>query len=243
MIMKQNRTLVLLALMLANLLFISLVEAKTDTTIDMDVSMPENQANLPCVIISPGRGYHKDLPLIKDMSSLAVQEGFVVIRFNWSFFTAKSQPSADGSAELADIEAAITMAKQIPSVDSTRIYLVGKSMGSIIAYHAFRSHLELRGCILLTPIIPEKGMGSAYYPGLAEEERQLAFILGDKDIYNCALPNLYDYLATVGKAIPTVVLSGAHSFEEAAEGSEEINRENNSMAIETSVYWLKRMDD
>jgi alpha/beta superfamily hydrolase len=118
------------------------------------------------VVICPGRGYHKDLPLVKDLATRLNEEGFATLRFNWSFFTNKVQPSQDGSVELADIDAVIEMAKNIPGVDSSRIYLVGKSLGSVFGYHAFQKHPELRACLLYTPIIPEPGTGSAYYPEL-----------------------------------------------------------------------------
>lgn len=241
--LNRIKTIVVCIALVQCIAFSSLWGGNNEVSREMDVSVPSGMVNLPCVIICPGRGYHKDLPLIKDLADRAVEDGFAVIRFNWTFFTTKTQPSADGSVELADIAAAIQMAKQIPAVDSTRIFLAGKSMGSVLAYHSFRMHPELRACVLLTPIIPETGMGPSYYPGLAEEDRRVAFILGDNDIYNCSLPNLYDYLASVGKAIPVVVLSGGHSFEEAIEGAELVQQESTALAVETSLYWLKRMAD
>ncbi|MDZ4122391.1 MAG: alpha/beta family hydrolase [Candidatus Cloacimonadaceae bacterium] len=209
--------------------------------LDMDITIPESAELFPCLIICPGRGYHKDLPLIRDLASRAGEEGFAVVRFNWSFFSAKTQPSADGAMELADIDAALQQAKMIPGVDTTRIYIAGKSMGSVFGYHAFHKNPELFGCLLLTPLIPESGMGKAYYPGLDAEERKVVFILGDKDVHNCSLPNLYEYLAETGKSIPVVVLAGAHSFEDTAPGSDAQNQANTKMAVETSVYWLRQM--
>lgn len=231
----------LLMTLVAALLLCPYLWGEAAKALDTDVYTPESDVPLPCVVICPGRGYHKDLPLVKDLASRLKEEGFATLSFNWSFFTAKTQPSQDGSAELADIDAAIEMAKGIPGVDSSRIYLVGKSLGSVYGYHAFQKHPELKACLLYTPVIPEPDLGSVYYPDLKDESRPVAFILGNKDQDNCPLGNLYAYLGEITKDIPVVVLSGGHSFEESDDYTAPINVYNTKLAIEMGVYWLKRM--
>lgn len=231
-----------LIILFAILLFsVNLVAENPGITLDTDISLPPGQDSAPCVIICPGRGYHKDLPLVKDLAARLNEEGFATLSFNWSFFTQQTQPSPDGSAEMADIDTAIAMAKASPGIDVKRIYLAGKSLGSVFGYHAFREHPELRGCVLLTPVIPDPSLGKVYYPGLKDEKRPVVFILGDTDTANCPLPNLYTYLADTGSNIPVVVLSGGHSFEINSDYSDPINIQNTRMAIEAGVYWLKRM--
>jgi len=212
-----------------------------EATLDVDLSIPDGSGPHPCVVICPGRGYHKDLPLVKDLAARLKKEGLAAVRFNWSFYTNKVQPSMDGSAELTDIDAAIRLAKSIPGVDSTRIYLAGKSLGSVYGYYAFQKHPELKACLLYTPIIPEAGLGPDYYPKLKDETRPVTFILGDGDRDNCPLGYLYGYLADIGKAIPVIVLSGGHSFEINGDYNDPINIQNTKTAIEMGVYWLIRM--
>jgi len=210
-------------------------------SLEISVSAPDGEDQIPCVVICPGRGYHKDLPLIKDLASRLNEEGFATVCFNWSFFTGKLQPSEDGSKELADIDTAIRIGKEIPGVDSTRVYLVGKSLGSVYGYHAFLEHPELKACLLYTPIIPQPDLGSAYYPGLRDETRPLTFILGDQDRDNCPLGSLYAYLAGSVGEIPVVVLTGGHSFEINSDYNDPVNIQNTKTAIEMGVYWLKKM--
>lgn len=211
------------------------------------VQKPTGEGPFPCVLICPGRGYHMELPLIKGIAEDAVAAGFVALRFNWTFYTQNSSPSADGSQELGDIEAMLALAKSTAGVDSTRIYLAGKSLGSVYAYYAFHDHRELKGCLLLTPVIPESGSGQDYYPGLADEYRKVAFILGSEDIYNCPLTNLYGYLAQCKAPIPVVALAGGHGFNQAGESKDatllRIDEFNLQTAVDATVYWLKTFEN
>ena len=214
---------------------------------DMSIDVPLGDGPFPCVIICPGRGYHKDLPLIKDLASQAMKAGFVAMRFNWSFFIDGTNPSSDGQKEMGDVERVLQYAKQVPQIDQNRIYLAGKSLGSLYAYAAFQEHPEVKGCLLLTPIIPDSTAGADYYPGLQDEYRKLVFILGSEDIYNCRLNSLYHYLAGSKVPIPVVVLAGGHSFNQAGESKDktllEIDEYNLQQAVNASLYWLKTFEN
>jgi len=217
--------------------------SKSDLALDYNLQIPANKGKVPCVIICSGQGYHKDLPLIKEFADLAEQSGFAAVRFNWSYFTAKGKPSEDGNKELTDIENIIKLAKQNPGIDSTRIYIAGKSMGSLLAYYAFQEHKELKGCILLTPILSKAEEGNSYYPDLAKETRPVAFILGDRDSGMCKLTELYKYLGTCAQNISVVALAGEHGIQ--IEGDDDnpdvqkINKESIKLAVESAVYRLK----
>jgi hypothetical protein len=212
----------------------------------LSIQTPKGKGPFPCVIICPGRGYHMELPLMKDFADKAVQEGFVAVRFDWTFYTKGSNPSADGSQEIGDVEQVLLMAKQIPEVDPTRIYIAGKSLGSVFGYAVFHDHPELKGCLLMTPVIPERGAGVDYYPDLADEYRKVVFILGNEDFNNCKLNYLYHYLADCKAPIPVVVLAGGHGFNQAGESTDkgllEIDKYNVKTAVDASVYWLKTFE-
>jgi alpha/beta superfamily hydrolase len=221
-------------------------DKKPEKIMDYDLILPSAKAPSPCVIICPGQGYHKDLPLVKDFAVLAGKNGFAALSFNWSYFASKGNPSEDGSKEIADLEAMINLAKHNPKIDSTRIYIAGKSMGSLFAYNAFVEHKELKGCILLTPLLSKAEEGNNYYPELATEKRPVAFILGDRDTTMCKLTELYKYLGTCNQNISVVALAGAHAIQ--IEGDQtnltlqKINAEGIKLAVEAAVYRLKVME-
>ena len=240
MLKHPHLILLILAIMQTCLLF---AVSKSDKSIDVNISLPSAKGQNPCVIICPGQGYHKDLPLVKELAVQATKNGFAAIRFNWSYFTAKAKPSSDGSNEIADLEKIINLAKNNSKIDSTRIYIIGKSMGSLFAYNAFQEHKELKGCILMTPLLSTAEEGNNYYPELASETRPVAFILGDRDKGMCSLTELYKYLGTCTQNISVIALAGAHAIQ--IEGDEtnpaliKINQEAINLAVESAVYRLK----
>jgi poly(3-hydroxybutyrate) depolymerase len=183
------------------------------------------------------------LPLIKGLAKQADLDGFATVRFDWTFFTEQTKPSEDGSVEMEDLNRIIAMVKANPKLDSTRVYISGKSLGSLLAYAAFRENPWLKGCILLTPVLPSAEAGEDYYPNLTFETRPLAFILGDKDIDNCPLTELYKLISTCATAFPVVALAGGHGFELGYDDKDaalkQINAVNIKAAIDSAVYWLK----
>lgn len=228
------------------LLGVSKMSAKPDIGLEYDLEIPSVKEKVPCVIICSGQGYHKDLPLIKGFAEEAAKNGFASVRFNWGYFTAKSNPSEDGNKEFGDMENIIAMVKQNPKIDSTRIYIAGKSMGSLFAYYSFQEHKEFKGCILLTPLLSKAEEGNNYYADLTIEKRPVAFILGDRDTSMCKLVELYKYLGTCEQNISVVALAGAHGIQ--IEGDDnnpilkEINAEGIRLAVESAVYRLKVME-
>jgi alpha/beta superfamily hydrolase len=241
--MMQILLIVLIILQIGVLCAVQKPNSKPDLKLDYDLQIPANKEKVPCVIICSGQGYHKDLPLIKEFADLAEKSGFAAVRFNWSYFTAKGKPSADGNAELADLESIINLVKQNAKIDSTRIYIAGKSMGSLLAWNAFQEHKELKGCILLTPLLSKAEEGNSYYPDLAKETRPVVFILGDRDTSMCKLTELYKYLGTCAQNISVVALAGAHGIQIEDEADnpnlKKINQEGIRLAVESAVYRLK----
>jgi len=210
------------------------------------LNLPEQPGAYPCVVLCPGRGYHKDLPLMKQSAELLAQAGFIAIRFDWSFFINNTAPSEDFGAERADILRALDIAKTNATIDTARIYLVGKSLGSVVAYWEFNANPIFKGIVLQTPIIPNLESAESYYPGLKNETRPISFVLGDEDIHNCTLSTLYKYISVAEKPIPVSVLSGGHGFQKGEEPlSDQLKQQNQDsldMAIKSTVFWLKAMD-
>jgi len=226
------------------LLFADRTDGKSqDVPINYDLLIPSAMDKVACVVICSGQGYHKDRPLLLEFAREAEKMGIASLRFNWSYFTAGENPSADGSRELADIETVLQLVKNHPAIDSTRIYIAGKSMGSLFAYYAFQKHPELKGCILLTPLLSKAEEGNNYYPDLANETRPVAFILGDRDSGMCNLTELYKYLGNCSQNISVVALAGGHGIQiEGGDETPEIRQINDisiRLAAELSAYRLK----
>jgi alpha/beta superfamily hydrolase len=235
---------VMVLIMPSCLLFADRTDGKSqDVPINYDLLIPSAMDKVACVVICSGQGYHKDRPLLLEFAREAEKMGIASLRFNWSYFTAGENPSADGSREMADISAMLQLVKNHPAIDSTRIYIAGKSMGSLFAYYAFQEHPELKGCLLLTPLLSKTEEGNNYYPDLAKETRPVAFILGDRDSAMCNLTELYKYLGNCSQNISVVALAGGHGIQ--IEGGDEtpetrqINELSIRLAAELAAYRLK----
>lgn len=203
-----------------------------------DMFIPDSTTPLPCLIIASGKGYHKDLPITQRLADKSAEKGFVSIKFNWDYHSKNIQPEQGYENEFQDLRDVITFAKNLPEVDSTRIYLAGKSLGSFITYNVFAADSLLAGAILLTPIIPNQEYGANLYPELKTINRNLAFIVGSKDYDNCPIKQLYQYLQDAEQDFPVIVVGGDHglnlgSYEN--EKYDEINLQNINTAVEAAV--------
>lgn len=112
------------------------------------------------------------------------------------------------------VAAVLEFAIRHPQTDPGRVFVGGKSVGSIAAWNVFISNERLRGAVLLTPIWPAGDAGARYYPSLEEALRPVLVIAGDQDPY-CDLAGVRtsaDRAATVKLA----ELAGDHDLMEAA---------------------------
>jgi dienelactone hydrolase len=115
---------------------------------------------------------------------------------------AQGKQSANHADETEDMQAVVAKARSEAWVDQQRLYVGGKSFGSIIAWRVFRADPTLAGALLLTPgcsrpndpsFLPEHN-----YPDLLAEQRQVQWILGDRDPW-CEPRALYRFLAAQSK--------------------------------------------
>ncbi len=216
------------------------------------IHYPETKSPIPVVVIAPGQGYHMDLPLTEGLAKKIAEQGSAAIRFNWNYYSNKSQPSADLSHEAEDLATIVQFAKINPRFESEKIVIAGKSLGSVVAHQVFQSDAELKALILMTPVCTsnwdENGnrlptpvpSGPENYPGLQETTRPVVIALGSKDLL-CSLPMLYDFLGKSTTSIPTVVLGGDHSLNIGPwddPAFEARNAENINMANEMITHWI-----
>jgi len=215
---------------IASLLFAVVSAAHADTvtppaapggaSLEIIAEFPAGPGPFPAVVLAPGQGYHMALPVLTETAHKLVERGVAVFRFNWAYFSkspAAGEPSADLSVEVQNLDAVVAAARADRRVDSSRLFVGGKSLGSLVAWQVLRHDAGLRGALLLTPICTDEQdgktleVGANSYPGLLAERRPLAFIAGDLDP-NCAATTLYAFAATAKGNVRVAVVGGDHSF-------------------------------
>lgn len=202
------------------------------------IDHPAGRAKAPAVVIAPGQGYHKELPLTRGLAEAAVAAGFVAARFDWRYYAKGGEPAEDLAPEVADLEAVLERVKADPRVDPARIVLAGKSLGTMVAWRVLQKHPEVKGAVLLTPIFRSKETQESHYPGLVGMDRPVAFLVGDNDAGNCQLPVMFEALAGVKAPLAkAVVVAGNHSLEVAPRG-DAANGPNVKAAVAIAVHWL-----
>lgn len=182
-------------------------------TLDVDAYIPAGEGRFPTLVLAPGQGYHRGLPLLAQLGVRARAQGLAVFTFDWAYRAAGGEPSEDLEREAGDLEAVLTWARQHPRVDPDRLFVGGKSLGSMVAYRVFRSQPGLAGLMLWTPVCATRdGEGAAQrYPGIEDEARPVGVFLGDRDPL-CPLPELYDWLDDTSGQVAVQVHAGDHSL-------------------------------
>jgi len=196
----------------------------------------------PALLICPGQGYHRNLPLITEMAQMACKAGFNVLAIDWCYFTNKSKPSADLANESADLQAGIDYLLNSALCDTANLYLAGKSFGSVIAYDAFLNNSNLKGLFLFTPLIRDQKSYKECYPDLNKQTRPISFIVGNSDSDNCPLDTLYKAAADFRSNVNLVVVGGDHGLNIGDFRDEKyipLNNENINNAVCAAVLRLK----
>lgn len=224
-------------------------------TIQVQINQPDSLfRHGPTVVLAPGTGYHMDLPLLQELAESLAQQGYIVFRFNWHYFTSQPQgePSKEGETEVLDMQAVVSLARQDVRADTDRLFVAGKSLGSLIAYRVFQRDPSLKALALLTPVCtsmyddddnlrPEPiPSGEVNYPGLAALGRPVLFATSDNDP-NCRLPMLFDFLKPFEGRYPMTVVGGNHSWD-VVKGVDDAtnarNKANRAVGIGFVTRWL-----
>ncbi|MGQ0612839.1 MAG: alpha/beta fold hydrolase [Planctomycetaceae bacterium] len=197
------------------------------------------EPNGAAVVLAPGRGYRRGLPLLQESAAALAAAGFHAVRFDWAFFTAKGQPSEDLSKEIEDLDAAIGYARGIEGV--RRVILAGKSLGSIAALlRASARSDDLAGLVLLTFPLHDPADESKLFPEserLAALKLPTAIITGDDDAA-CRLKPLYALAARCAAPPSIVIVPGDHSFKEGEDAAKAAA--NVRFAAQALASWARR---
>lgn len=190
--------------------------------IEVLVERPPGKGPFPALVLAPGAGYHMRLPILDRNAKALLKRGVAVFRFNWAYFVrdgAQGKQSDDRASEVEDMQTVLRLARSTASIDPARIYVGGKSLGSIVSWRVFRGDPALAGALLLTPVCTKPTQPSLQpeqnYPELSLDRRPVQWILGDADPV-CEPRSLFRFLANAPRVHRVAVLDGNHSFERSA---------------------------
>jgi dienelactone hydrolase len=199
------------------------VETPRGAVLDVIFDIPEGKGPLPAVVLGPGANYPMTLPALEQAARQLVERGVAVLRFNWAYYTKDPQAGRSSTGlvlEVEDMTAVLNKARSDPRIAADKLFVGGKSLGSVVAWRVLQLNKELKGALLLTPLCSRVMEGSSAptptgdteYPNVASELRPLAFILGEQDPL-CAAPLLYRFAAGTGSTSRVAVVGGDHGFQ------------------------------
>ncbi|WP_395670528.1 alpha/beta hydrolase family protein [Phenylobacterium sp.] len=183
----------------------------------VEAQVPPGPGPFPAVVLAPGTGSMRQ-PLNDAVAASLRQQGFAVFRFEWAYYVRDkgSTPSdTDRGPEIEELTTVVDLARADARIDRARIFVGGKSRGSIIAWRVFRADPTLRGAVQLTPVCTKAGFTPAQlYPEIALETRPSLWVHGDVDPA-CRSRTLHGFLASAGERARSVGLRGDHGLSSA----------------------------
>jgi predicted alpha/beta-hydrolase family hydrolase len=207
------------------------------------ISYPAGKEKVPTLIIASGRSGGMDTPIIKGLANKAVRDGMVAVRFNYTYFAQKGTPSEGLVDEVDQLNAVIQEALKDPRVDSKRLIIAGKSLGSVVAHRVFQNNSSFLGEVLLTPVILTQDDANRLYPNLPLAGRPTVLVIGNQDVDNAPLGVVYNYLKDASRKIMLNVVAGDHGFEvgSGSDVAKRANAANIDAALDVSQYWVRQI--
>ncbi len=177
------------------------------------------------VIASHGAGRGLDTPLLEKTALRLAEDGFTVLRWNFSYLTARRAPSAGSKREMAELEQAITyMAGRGPLV------LLGKSFGARVSSYVAAAREDVSALVFYG--LPLHGMAKNAKPRdwshMSRIAAPMLFITGDRDAL-CRPEHLREVQQLVRMPFTSEVVPGDHSFKPRSEDA----------AVDIAVDWLE----
>lgn len=207
------------------------------------LDIPDGDGEFPAVVAAPGLGYNAALPLFAKFADKCVENRIICLRFEWDFYAQNEQPSQDLAHEYEDFASAVDYLKTVPEVDTSKVFLSGKSLGAVITALYANKNPGFSGIILFTPPIntPEPPYE------LRERAREIGdinapivMIYGENDPI-CKTERLKELVESFESRPETHRFGGDHSFKGATDAETDRNLENASdAAIEFILKTLGR---
>jgi len=215
------------------------IETKRGTELQGRLSYPARaEGRLPAVVLAPGWKYDMDKPLIKRTGEELTEAGFVVLRFNWGFFTHKLNRSTKRFAEKQDLRAALAFVRRLENVDQGRVYVVAKSMACRVAAEVASAGEPMNGLVLMTIPLHIAGDQEQLHPvgeAIPTLELPLMIVCGEQD--PTCRPDAVKKLAQACKSRPEMLfVPGKHQLESE---SPEVTEKSIRRAARGVADWLK----
>lgn len=217
---------------------------------------PTQRATNGALIVLHGSSYAKEADLNRWICEGAAQIGLTALRFDFRYVQAKQSPSQDLSSELDDLMGAFNFLDSFgKEIKPKRLYLVGKSLGAIVAMKATAGGPlaeKANGVAALgLPLHTPDKQTWFDYSALAKLVCPALFVIGDRDDLGdpIELQPLYQSL-NVPKEL--VVIPGVgHSYEPIVLPSEPTldqvsfeaqTHQNQQKVAEIVIKWLGEQD-
>lgn len=208
------------------------------------ISYPKAGGKVPVLMIASGRSGGMNSPIIKGFADKALRDGLAVVRFDYAYYAAKGEPTQGLTDETTQFKAVLAEALKDPKIDSKRVVLAGKSLGSVVAHRVFQEVPSYLGEILLTPVIPTQDDGERLYPGLVLAKRPTVVVIGNADTENAPLGVVYSFFKDASRKIMVDIVAGDHSYMVSPgtdSASQLRNRMNADAALEMAQYWVRNI--
>jgi predicted alpha/beta-hydrolase family hydrolase len=184
---------------------------RDDAEVPVRIHHPPEPKHDGVVILVPGQGYHKNMPILRRSAEALQMSGTMSVRFDWAYVRAGGSPSSTLDDEVDDLGHIVG---HLESIGHTRVMLVGKSLGCIVAARLASEH-DVAALVWLTPPLHPRNDGSRAFPGseaLARVKAPLFMIAGDRDPL-CHLDKLAAFVASCPPSARLVVVPGDHRLE------------------------------
>lgn len=126
-----------------------------------ELYLPQSDQQVPLAVYAHELGMNRDAG--RPYAEFLAQRGVATIIFDFAGGSPSSESDGNPdemtiSSEVADLEAVITQAQELPGVDASQVHVIGGSQGGLVAALAAAQHPQLvRSLTLLYPafLIPE----------------------------------------------------------------------------------------
>lgn len=224
------------------------IQVDEEIVLDGMLHIPAADGRWPAIVIAPGA--RMKTPVIQGLAQKAAASGIVALRFNWRERAVGGRNDLTNlSKEKADLKAALGLLSQSPHVDPNQIAIVGKSLGSIVAYDVLDEVAYLRGAVLLTPVCIPSYPLQANYPKLSILKLPVAMIVPNRDPL-CPLGGFFADIARASAQLSPVVVAGDHAFrlfpvpkrgDPLTPRQQRANAMNVGGAADIALYWVTRI--
>jgi poly(3-hydroxyalkanoate) synthetase len=169
----------------------------------------QNESKRKLSIILPGADYNTDKPLLHYATSIALENGYDVLRINYDYNDEIfDEMSNEEFYHYVKNDSLIVIEALVKPTSHEEVNLIGKSIGTVAMSHILKHiNLPIKGCVWLTPLMKMHEV----YIGLSHNEYLSLMVIGDKDRHY--LPDQYAALIHKENVTGMLVTGANHSLE------------------------------